>query len=593
MSYEAWIDTRVSSTGQGRGDSLEIQERKGKSHLWEEYGIPAHKIKVFREKYSGRKGNRPLFEAILAFSKQHQTTLKYGCFTNIDRFTRAGGEFYAQAKRQLKTLGIQLVDVEGVIQPERNFLRGSGGKFGDDFEYSWSVYSPSEEAELREAERANKEGCRIVQRFIEKQIDYAQQGYQNRAATYGFKNIKLFNPKTGKERAITALEPKEAHFITKMYSYTPMIVKGAMTVRDVCDKLNTMGYRSRVRHQWNEDKSRIVGKSGGIRLTPKQYWKYIRDVKNCGFISEKWTHGHLVPSKGAKIVTIEQWNLANANHYEIIKDKNTPKGWRLIDLKKQPKRTYRKINPDFPFRGLICCPVCGKMLKSGASTGRSGKRYPFYFCNRGHKQVSITPKDLYNTLHSFLKSVAFDRNSAKALISAVRINYAYFQEEEQIWQNNTDTVLQQQREKADVTYKKLMILTNPDLIKRCEKDYENIQNEIAIVESTPNPKSYKIENIDRTLRYIEKVVEHPCRLLLNADTKGFNRILWSCFFPTTPSLEELRGRTAETSVLIKEKNHLKNSEDKWWSIKDHSRTVFDEISRWETLLKDLNDEDSS
>ncbi|QMU63184.1 MAG: hypothetical protein GKR88_02110 [Flavobacteriaceae bacterium] len=587
--YKAWIDCRVSSSGQGQGDSLEIQERKAKQFLFDTFGITADQIKVFREKYSGRKSTRPTFDAILEFSKLHQSTLQYGCFTNIDRFTRAGGAFYSYAKEELKSLGIQLVDVEGIIQPERNMLKGSGGKFGDDFQYDWSTYSPSQENEIQRAERSLSEVRQILQRFVEKQIEYVQQGFQNRSAPYGFENTKFFNPNTGKKRTILKILLNEAQYIRLMYQLASQVHQGIITTRTACDKLNAQGYRSRIRQVWNTDRSRIIGTSGQKPITPKQFWNYVRRPIYAGFVCEKWTHYHLVPSQSPKLIDIELWNAANQDRYTIVKDNNNSTGWKLFDKRSHQKRTYRTNNPDFPYKGLIRCSHCNKPLKAGASTGRSGKRFPLYFCNRGHKQISVNPNQLQQILMNLFTTIDFDPAAIKVFLKSAKLHLFHKINTTEQLQQEQNSQREQLRQKAEAILKKLEYLTHPDLILKCQQDYETIQDQITLLKSSTRKKAYSKAEIDQKITDIEKTIEHLDDTLINPHQMELLSAFWRCAFTEIPTLEELENRTPKMSPIVRTKGNSEVQKEEWWNTEDSSRTLLDEIVRWGEILKGIFD----
>jgi len=70
---------------------------------------------------------------------------------------------------------------------------------------------------------------------------------------------------------------------------------------------------------------------------------------------------------------------------------------------RQRPRAYLKNNEDFVLVGLLRCPVCGEKLVGYFSTGKMGKRYPYYACkSNGHIRMPRDPLD--NQIRALLKS---------------------------------------------------------------------------------------------------------------------------------------------------------------------------------------------
>ena len=154
------IDARVSSDRQLDGYGLEDQEERCLRFV-DDRGW--HAIKVFCKSYSGRKQERKDFEIILQFIKECRKKgipIQYYVIKSIDRFTRNGAATYWEMRRQLSELGGELVDTYGMIQQQQNTMQGYGLEFG------WSMYSPTDSAQLFEAERAKSDVRDILTRMI-------------------------------------------------------------------------------------------------------------------------------------------------------------------------------------------------------------------------------------------------------------------------------------------------------------------------------------------------------------------------------------------------------------------------------------------
>jgi len=586
MTYKGWILCRISSTDQIQGDSLELQEEKGKELLLE-LGLLPHEIKVFREVFSGRKDDRPVFNQVMTFSKTHQASLQYGCIFDIDRFSRAGAGFYEQTKNTLKQMGIQLIDANRVIQPERNMLEGSGRKFGADFEYEWSRYSPSEANEIQRAQQAKDEVRKILLRVVSNQINYVQNGYEGRYAGYGFKNVKVLDPETGRIRAMIQPHPEEAKYLIKMYEYAIMIHQNTLTIGQACKRINAMGYRSRRFNKWNVDKTRVIGTLGGAKLDSKQFWQYVQRINNAGFNCEKWTHRQLVPKKSPRLIPIDVWNKANINKYKIIPDTNSHTGWRLLDLKNGHKRNYKLENPHFPYKGLIRCSKCNKTLYAAFSRGKSGKRFPLYYCNRKHKQVSFNPKELHKLLHSFFKDFALSENTLNIIESGLKYHFLGQIKYHRLCETTRKAQIEKLKEKAQSIYDKISYLTNKALVTQCELDYENTIAEIAQLEALSTESTYTEEDIKLMIANAIKLLEHLDQILLNTDNQEVLRGFWSCIFLEKPTFEELTLRTPKLSQIVQLKGVIDDRKDGWYKDDELMRTLFEELVRWNDVLKRL------
>ena len=62
--------------------------------------------------------------------------------------------------------------------------------------------------------------------------------------------------------------------------------------------------------------------------------------------------------------------------------------------KKQPKLT-KPVKPEFYLRKFLVCPHCGRAITGAFSTGGSGNKYPYYFCQTSGKHFRM-PADAVN-----------------------------------------------------------------------------------------------------------------------------------------------------------------------------------------------------
>jgi len=173
---------RVSTDKQFQeGESIEAQRRKVEFAARRE---SIDIVRFFTEHYSGRKSDRRVLDDLFEFLAENKD-IQVVIVGDIDRFTRGGTEVYLHLKRQMRELGVSLIDTTGIIQPEQNRLAHLG------VEYEWSVTSPSHIAEVFMAEKAKAEASDILMRTIGQQIQLTRDGYQCRGANFGYQNIKI------------------------------------------------------------------------------------------------------------------------------------------------------------------------------------------------------------------------------------------------------------------------------------------------------------------------------------------------------------------------------------------------------------------
>lgn len=581
MPIRVLILCRISSTKQQFGQSLEEQENKA-VNLALGQGYRQDEIKVFIEVYTGTKDHRPDFESMMVFAERHASTIEKVIVADIDRFTRAGVSFYEQTKGRLARLGIALVDLHGIIQPERNYLEGIGEGFGKDYQYEWSVFSPSEGEEILRAQQAKSERRKILLRTIPKQIENIKNGYEARPASYGFCNDKIIEPKTGQRRAIRRINSDEAKYIRRMYE----LKREGRTNRKICEVLNQEGFLTRAKNAWlrNRNGKRICiqGKIGRNPLKINQVNRYLSHVSYAGFKSEKWTWGKLIKAKHEPIVSIKMWNEANKGKWFILKGS---KEYRLIDLTKE-KRKFSNENPDFPLKSLIHCPLCHCKVKAAFSRSKSGKRYPFYFCNRKHPQTSINANELTVILKEELAQKRFTKEQIVFLESGIRLLWKQkFGSKEALAKSREKKIktLQQEASRLAANIGQLSI---PELILETEKQYQIIKDKIALLKVKNKKKAQPSDELlEQLLAYCKKIVEHPVEVIFSPDNKTDLPIYWKMIFDKPVTLENIRCRTLSFSRLMRPNEWSAVSKASMACHRSlESNTFNKELERWIKLL---------
>ena len=103
-----------------------------------------------------------------------------------------------------------------------------------------------------------------------------------------------------------------------------------------------------------------------FRCTPNHVNEALRRPVYAGWQYASGETGELVRGTWPAIIPLEQWRDVCA----------------ILSGKPQSART----SEDFPLRGIVICPSCGKLLTAAFSKGRNGTRYGYYRCKQcGHR----------------------------------------------------------------------------------------------------------------------------------------------------------------------------------------------------------------
>ena len=529
---------RVSTTKQGTdGDSPEAQKEQIERFA-ENKGVTIKKFFVFME--SASKEQQPMQEAV-DYCKDPKNTVDLFIIKSIDRFTRGGSLSYDMLKTQLEASKVQLVDIYGVISSQQvNTLDHLG------FEYRWSVYSPSKKSEILEAERSKDELRDIMSRMIGAEIRYTQNGYWMRQPPYGYYSEKV-DTNQGK-RTILRPREEEAVFMRKMFE---LRAEGLLTDFEIVEKLNDMGYQTRVSYVRNKDDlSTVISKKGGKPLTVKSMQRIVQNTIYAGINVEKWTNYTPIKCVFDGLVSIDLFNRANRGKKYI--GFNEADGEYEIYRQAPKKLLVEKVmnNPDFPYKKFVLCSECHGPLLGSASRGKNGKHYPAYHCsNKGH--YFRVPKDqMDEKITKFINRVKVSDDKIDLLLTTVRKE---FERRQALSGDDARTIekhIESLRSEAEATMDKIMLLSNPTAITYLESQIERIQNDITRLEKEKQQlKQKKPIDIDRILARVRFFLENLDLLLLKQKDPHKKAQLFGVLFDQLPTYDELGDGTPKTPLF--------------------------------------------
>ncbi len=523
---KAVIYCRVSTDKQAKeGDSLNHQVKLCRSTA-EMSGFEI--IEIFSETCTGTMTKRPALSLLLEFCKNNSVDAVF--VSAIDRISRGGVTPYYEIKGSLEGLGVEVRDVHGIIQKQRNTLESFG------VEYSWSRSSPSEISEVINALESNNERKRILTRVISAEIQYSRAGLWMRGAPYGFKNAKTYND--GRKVAILIEDPVESKFIRKMYE----LRKDEFTSdKRIVEIINAMGYMSRSSISMRTTNKAEFIKTGGKKLTVKQLQKYIQSPLYAGLICEKWTNNEPVKAIFNGLVTIREWNKAQQGNRIIEKENGT----YVIKNKAAKSLEVKTLgNPMYPYMKVVRCPICRGSFYGSASTGKLGKKHPAYHCSRNHKLYRIPKEKFDNSVSAFFSTLNYSSQYRELLLSAITLAY---KNRGAINAQLISNIQEQKKMLAkDITEatKKILILSNATIIEVVEKEIDAKTKQISILdEEEKTLVAQEIENLDKLLKHVDYFLEHLPEFFTRAKDTESKMQLFNIIFPTLPTYEEIESGT--------------------------------------------------
>lgn len=548
MQKRAVIYCRVSSAKQAQqGESLEDQASVCIEIARRYNAAVVPNGKIFKEAFSGRKDHRPVFDEVMEYIKTHQGEVDYFIIRNIDRLTRGGSTVYGQLKSQLTKYGVALLDGNGIVQTSQNTLAGTG------FSYDWSEQSPSEISEIITAQAGKVEVTTILTRLIKEEIKLTQQGYRVRAPNDGYRNEKIFTTE-GKKRTIQIPDPSRAEFFREMFK---LRAENNFDDHEICKRINAMGFKTQEKNRWDSGRRKILGKSGGSKLTPKILQSLIKRPAYCGVIIEKWTHYLPVRTPYDGLVSIDLFNQANRGKIYIKEYEDGSLEILHNQSKERVIRHRNKNNALYPFRNIILCPYCSGSFKGSASKGKSGKHYENYHCSRGHKYFGVSKVTFEENIKKFIQSLELDQHFLNILDTKLIKQYRKHQSEllqasASIHRNLAD--LESRKQQA---VDNLFECSSPVVKKTIEQRIESIERDIEQVKKQSKKTEIDESDVTAFLRYAKHFMEHIDEMLIDTGDMRKQQALFGLVFDEFPTYQQILSGTPKLSLVFAiKKNHL-------------------------------------
>lgn len=523
---------RVSTTKQGtEGDSPEAQKEQIERFAANR-NIIIKKIFLFLE--SASKEQQPMQEAI-DYCKNPKHGIQLFVVKSIDRFTRGGSYSYSNLKRQLEDHNVRLIDIYGIIGSHKiNTLDHLG------VSYKWSVYDPTKNSEILEAERASDEKRDIMSRMIGAEIRYTRLGYWNREAPLGFVNMHV-ETMHGK-RTILEPHPVESQWIKKIFE---LRCRGNVSDREIVREVNKLGFRTRTRYRRDRaNPMRIISKKGGQQLSMKSLWRYVRNPLYAGINNEVWLLGEPIKCKFNGLVSYDIFNRANRGKISI----SDLGGNIRISVMQRTIQRAMVPNPTYPYRRVVVCSVCRLPLFGSASRGRGGQRYPAYHCGKRkklpHHYFRVTVKQLHEAVEDFTHQVSIERTRIAALLEAVLIEQQKRQAEKERDADTRKAQVKDLKIQAKLIVERIRFCA-PETIKYLEEDLRQVEREISAMAAGLPGQEDKALDSDAVMLYARHFAVHPELLLFDQEDTAQKANYFGLLFQTPPSYHDIIERSVE------------------------------------------------
>ena len=177
-------------------------------------------------------------------------------------------------------------------------------------------------------------------------------------------------------------------------------------------------------------------------------------------------------------------------------------------------KNYRKIDKTgFILDGFVKCAKCGRVMLGYYATGRKGRKYPYFKCNKCNGQnVSLTK--LIQEFEYFLDRMRVDKDFMRDYSDFIRRELAGMGYEATRVRNARTTALQKLQKDQNKMFDLLMRGTLTEDIYN--EKMKELKAEIDILKLQGDENEEEIQDIDATIRYLTRIALEPRKIWSNA-----------------------------------------------------------------------------
>ncbi|MDB5237539.1 MAG: hydrolase [Parcubacteria group bacterium] len=535
---------RLSDASQLKGGGRDNQE-DAILHYIARHGLKLYKDKLYEEVWTGTTNDRPVFNALLQEIAKNKGKIKFFVIKKLDRGSRGGSGDYFAMKLKLHALGVELRDVEGIIQPSQNRLahRNVG--------YEWSETSASHIAEAILSEISSEDRKNILTRTVDTSISRVETGYKLREANYGYQNKRILTEDGQYKYIQIPLEP-EATYIRTIFEDS---AASLLTDEEIVKKLKAMGAKTRSRNQYNKGRTAVIGTREGQPISVKQMQRWRKNPIYCGVNEENWGKTQkrkiLTLTQYDGLVTIELFNRANRGKVfiEALPDRKVKILYNLKPEKLIKRRL--KFREDFLFKNVVLCPSCRKPFKASASKSKSGEKVPYYHCDRDHKYYGVPKDEFEKEVYAFINDIKFSDQHYEKLKKFLTVKFMSKITELNSTHIEVDENIIKLRRELNEIYTALKRVTAPSAVQALETEYEQKLLEIQGAREERRSLELTEDDLNEFLEVAKQTVEHPSEILVDVHSFEHQIAVNKLFFEELPTYEEVVNRTPKLTLFFK------------------------------------------
>lgn len=257
--------------------------------------------------------------------------------------------------------------------------------------------------------------------------------------------------------------------------------------------------------------------------------------------------------------SFEKWGIPTQtwSHIEPLVDMETFQRAqdRLNGRKRFHKSKYNKDNDAFPLKGYVVCEHCGRPLTGSFSTGRGGRRYGYYQCQRsgcpGRKQMYIGINTMHEDIEQLLSQLGASKSDV-ALIRAITLN-AYNERIADKERNFQDKVKRIEAIDAEIDklFQSYTCATSSTIRSLCEQNIDRLTTEKETLKTELATKPETHVSFEQAFNAVLKVAGSPLEVWQRGNLSMKHVVLNICFTGKLRYSKAGKFRTPEVAPIFR------------------------------------------